>query len=68
MTPTNSLQWDLQPGKLYQPVYTCKDGLWRYVIDDIFQAVGFHPGNGLPVFKFFSRKKYAKGVSLLDID
>lgn len=46
------LQWDLQQGKLYQPVYTCKDGLWRYIIDDTLQAVGFHPCNGSLVFKF----------------
>ncbi|KIM68271.1 hypothetical protein SCLCIDRAFT_106612 [Scleroderma citrinum Foug A] len=48
--------WDVRPGIMYQPVYTSRDGLWRYLIDDIFQTVGFHPRNGLPVFKFFARK------------
>ena len=57
-----ALQWDLQPAKLYQPVFTSRDGLWRYLIDDIFQAVGFHPRNGSPMFKFHARKKYAKFI------
>lgn len=57
---THNSQWDLKPGKLYLPVYTCRDGLWRYLMEDVLEVVGFHPRNGLPVFKFSSRKKYAK--------
>ncbi|KAI6129046.1 GH3 auxin-responsive promoter [Pisolithus croceorrhizus] len=48
--------WDLQPGKFYQPVSTTQDGLWRYLIDDIIQVVGFDPRNGLPVFRYSRRK------------
>ncbi|KIK11142.1 hypothetical protein PISMIDRAFT_19777 [Pisolithus microcarpus 441] len=48
--------WDLQPGKFYRPVSTTQDGLWRYLIDDIIQVVGFDPRNGLPVFRYSRRK------------
>ncbi|KAI6038424.1 GH3 auxin-responsive promoter [Pisolithus marmoratus] len=48
--------WDLRPGNLYQPVSTTQDGLWRYLIDDIIQVVGFDPRNGLPVFRYSRRK------------
>ncbi|KAI6038427.1 GH3 auxin-responsive promoter-domain-containing protein [Pisolithus marmoratus] len=57
--PTNGgvLQaWDLQPGKFYQPVSTTRNGLWRYLIDDVIQVVGFDPRNGLPVFRYSRRK------------
>ena len=56
----NNSQWNLQPGKLYLPVYTCRNGLWRFLMDDVLEAVGFHPHNGLPVFKFSFRKGYVK--------
>ncbi|KAI6110151.1 GH3 auxin-responsive promoter [Pisolithus sp. B1] len=49
--------WDLQSGKFYQPVSTTQDGLWRYLIDDVIQVVGFDPRNGLPVFRYSRRKK-----------
>ncbi|KAI5987562.1 GH3 auxin-responsive promoter [Pisolithus albus] len=56
-TPGKILQaWDLQPGKLYQPVSTSHDGLWRYLIDDVIRVTGFDPRNGLPVFRFSRRK------------
>ncbi|KAI6038428.1 GH3 auxin-responsive promoter-domain-containing protein [Pisolithus marmoratus] len=48
--------WDLQAGKFYQPVSTTHDGLWRYLIDDVIQVVGFDPRNGLPVFRYSRRK------------
>ncbi|KAI6129067.1 GH3 auxin-responsive promoter [Pisolithus croceorrhizus] len=48
--------WDLQPGRLYQPVSTSHDGLWRYLIDDVIQVTGFDPRNGLPVFRYSRRK------------
>ncbi|KAI6124025.1 GH3 auxin-responsive promoter [Pisolithus croceorrhizus] len=48
--------WDLQSGNLYQPVSTTQDGLWRYLIDDIVQVIGFDPRNGLPVFRYSRRK------------
>ncbi|KAI6038429.1 GH3 auxin-responsive promoter [Pisolithus marmoratus] len=48
--------WDLQPGKLYRPVSTTHDGLWRYLIDDVIEVVGFDPRNGLPVFRYSGRK------------
>ncbi|KAI6011785.1 GH3 auxin-responsive promoter [Pisolithus marmoratus] len=56
----NILQaWDLQPGRCYQPVATTRDGLWRYLIDDIIQVTGFDPRNGSPVFTFYGRKNLA---------
>ncbi|KAI6111051.1 GH3 auxin-responsive promoter [Pisolithus sp. B1] len=48
--------WDLQSGNLYQPVSTTQDGLWRYLIDDVVQVIGFDPRNGLPVFRYSRRK------------
>ncbi|KIO03995.1 hypothetical protein M404DRAFT_597959 [Pisolithus tinctorius Marx 270] len=48
--------WDLRPGKFYQPVSTTRDGLWRYLIDDVIQVTGFDPRNGLPVFRYSRRK------------
>lgn len=36
-------------------------------MEDILEAVGFHPRNGLPVFKFSARKKYAKRKAFLTI-
>ncbi|KAI6129045.1 GH3 auxin-responsive promoter [Pisolithus croceorrhizus] len=48
--------WDLQSGKFYQPVSTTHDGLWRYLIDDVVQVIGFDPRNGLPVFRYSRRK------------
>ncbi|KAL4066488.1 GH3 auxin-responsive promoter [Scleroderma yunnanense] len=56
----NILQgWDLQSGKLYQPVVTTRDGLWRYLIDDVFHVIGFDPRNGSPVFKYHGRLSLA---------
>ncbi|KAI6038425.1 GH3 auxin-responsive promoter [Pisolithus marmoratus] len=40
----------------YQPVSTTHDGLWRYLIDDVIQVVGFDPRNGLPVYRYSRRK------------
>ncbi|KAI6038426.1 GH3 auxin-responsive promoter [Pisolithus marmoratus] len=48
--------WDLRPGTFYQPVSTTYDGLWRYLIDDVIQVVGFDPRIGLPVFRYSRRK------------
>lgn len=47
--------WDLQLGKQYQPVYTSRDGLWRYLIDDMVEFMGFDPRNGSPVFRHSAR-------------
>ncbi|KIM52482.1 hypothetical protein SCLCIDRAFT_1223676 [Scleroderma citrinum Foug A] len=67
-TTDNIVQaWDIRPGTLYQPVYTSRDGLWRYRIDDIIQAIGFHPRNGLPVFKFFARKNLSIRIYACEI-
>ncbi|KAL4080504.1 GH3 auxin-responsive promoter [Scleroderma citrinum] len=56
----NILQgWDLQSGKLYQPVVTTRDGLWRYLIDDVLHVIGFDPRNGSPVFKYHGRLSLA---------
>ncbi|KAL4078869.1 GH3 auxin-responsive promoter [Scleroderma yunnanense] len=55
--PCNIVQgWGVQAGRLYQPVYTSRNGLWRYLIDDIIEVIGFHPHKGLPVFKYSARK------------
>ncbi|KAI6138937.1 GH3 auxin-responsive promoter-domain-containing protein [Pisolithus tinctorius] len=35
--------WDLRPGKFYQPVSTTRDGLWRYLIDDVIQVTWLRP-------------------------
>ncbi|KIM56344.1 hypothetical protein SCLCIDRAFT_1220376 [Scleroderma citrinum Foug A] len=51
--------WELQPGKLYQPVVTTRDGLWRYIIDDVLHVIGFEPSNGSPVFRYHGRKNLA---------
>ncbi|KIM56343.1 hypothetical protein SCLCIDRAFT_1220375 [Scleroderma citrinum Foug A] len=51
--------WDLQPGKLYQGVVTTVNGLWRYVLDDVFHVIGFDPRNGSPVFKYHGRRSLA---------
>ncbi|KIM56354.1 hypothetical protein SCLCIDRAFT_243824 [Scleroderma citrinum Foug A] len=59
-TDQNILQaWDLQPGKLYQPVVTTRDGLWRYIIDDILHVIGFDPRSGQPVFRYYGRSSLA---------
>lgn len=47
--------WDLQLGKQYQPVYTSRDGLWRYLISDMVEFMGFDPRNGSPVFRHSAR-------------
>ncbi|KIM56348.1 hypothetical protein SCLCIDRAFT_1220383 [Scleroderma citrinum Foug A] len=51
--------WDLQPGKLYQAVVTTVNGLWRYMLDDVFHVIGFDPRNGSPVFRYHGRKSLA---------
>ncbi|KAL4066057.1 GH3 auxin-responsive promoter [Scleroderma citrinum] len=52
-------RWEVQPGRLYQPVFTSQDGLWRYLIDDVVQIIGFDPRNGSPVFRYCARKNLA---------
>ncbi|KAF8431082.1 GH3 auxin-responsive promoter [Boletus edulis BED1] len=53
----NILQgWELEVGKRYQIVLTTRNGLWRYLLDDIIEIIGFDPQNGSPVFKYMGRK------------
>ena len=49
-------QWALETGRQYQTVVTTRNGLWRFLLDDIIETVGFDPHDGSPVFKDLSRK------------
>ncbi|KIJ04582.1 hypothetical protein PAXINDRAFT_94548, partial [Paxillus involutus ATCC 200175] len=56
-TRENILQaWDLEAGKQYQIVLTTRDGLWRYLLGDVIDVVGFDTDDGSPVFKYSGRK------------
>ncbi|KAF9221101.1 hypothetical protein BS17DRAFT_768874 [Gyrodon lividus] len=56
-THENILQvWDLEVGRQYQIVLTTKNGLWRYLLGDIVEIVGFDADDGSPVFKYSGRK------------
>ncbi|KAF9220218.1 hypothetical protein BS17DRAFT_350535 [Gyrodon lividus] len=56
-THENILQvWELEVGKQYQIVLTTRDGLWRYLLGDIVEIVGFDADEGSPVFKHLGRK------------
>ncbi|EIW75714.1 hypothetical protein CONPUDRAFT_93407 [Coniophora puteana RWD-64-598 SS2] len=48
--------WEVEYGKLYEPVFTTYDGLWRYRIQDAVQVVGFDPADGAPVLKYKERR------------
>ncbi|KAN0093413.1 GH3 auxin-responsive promoter [Tylopilus felleus] len=55
--PSDIVQgWELEAGKRYQIVITTRNGLWRYLIDDIIEIVGFDPHNGSPIFSYVGRK------------
>ncbi|KIJ06281.1 hypothetical protein PAXINDRAFT_140712 [Paxillus involutus ATCC 200175] len=56
-THQNILQaWDLEAGKRYQIVVTTRSGLWRYLLGDVVDIVGFDGDDGSPVFKYLGRK------------
>ncbi|KAF8836519.1 hypothetical protein BDN67DRAFT_911028 [Paxillus ammoniavirescens] len=47
---------DLEVGKQYQIVVTTRDGLWRYLLGDVVDIVGFDGDDGSPVLKYLGRK------------
>ncbi|KIJ05550.1 hypothetical protein PAXINDRAFT_141226 [Paxillus involutus ATCC 200175] len=56
-THQNILQaWDLEAGKQYQIVANTRDGLWRYLLGDVVDIVGFDGDDGSPVLKYLGRK------------
>ncbi|KIK80810.1 hypothetical protein PAXRUDRAFT_833328 [Paxillus rubicundulus Ve08.2h10] len=53
----NILQaWELEVGKQYQIVLTTRDGLWRYLLGDVVDIVGFDSDDGSPVIKYLGRQ------------
>ncbi|EIW76591.1 hypothetical protein CONPUDRAFT_76226 [Coniophora puteana RWD-64-598 SS2] len=48
--------WQVEKGKLYEPIVTTYDGLWRYRIADAIQIVGFDPTDGTPLLKYIERR------------
>ncbi|KAG2145879.1 GH3 auxin-responsive promoter [Suillus clintonianus] len=49
--------WEAEPGRLYEPIITTYDGLWRYRLGDVVELLGFAPDDGTPVVKFVERRK-----------
>ncbi|EIW75937.1 hypothetical protein CONPUDRAFT_131422 [Coniophora puteana RWD-64-598 SS2] len=54
--------WEVEFGKLYEPVFTTYDGLWRYRIQDVVQAVGFDPADGALVLKYKERRNLSMKI------
>ncbi|KAF8959159.1 GH3 auxin-responsive promoter [Flammula alnicola] len=54
-----SQPWEVEPGRKYEVVVTNKDGLWRYMLEDIVQVAGFSPADGQPLIRYIERKGVA---------
>ncbi|EIW76626.1 hypothetical protein CONPUDRAFT_63751, partial [Coniophora puteana RWD-64-598 SS2] len=48
--------WQVEKDKLYEPIATTYDGLWRYRIADAVQLVGFDPTDGTPLLRYKERR------------
>ncbi|KAG2130869.1 GH3 auxin-responsive promoter [Suillus clintonianus] len=48
--------WEVKPGRLYEPVLTTCNGLWRYRLGDVVELLGFAPDDGSPVVRFVERR------------
>ncbi|KAG1749294.1 GH3 auxin-responsive promoter [Suillus lakei] len=48
--------WEAEPGRLYEPVLTTCNGLWRYRLGDVVELLGFAPDDGSPVVRFVERR------------
>lgn len=55
---TGLRQWEIIQGKKYEVVVTNKDGLWRYLLNDVIEIAGFSPVDGQPLFRYIGRKEY----------
>ncbi|EIW81566.1 hypothetical protein CONPUDRAFT_165674 [Coniophora puteana RWD-64-598 SS2] len=48
--------WEVDVGKIYEPVITMRNGLWRYRMADAVQVVGFSPIDGVPLIEYKERR------------
>ncbi|KAF9238190.1 GH3 auxin-responsive promoter [Melanogaster broomeanus] len=48
--------WQVETGKIYEPVVTSHDGLWRYRLGDLVRMEGFDASDGSPIFSFVQRR------------
>jgi hypothetical protein len=47
-----SFKWNIEVGRKYEVVLTTRDGLWRYRLGDVVEAVGFDPRDGQPIIHY----------------
>ncbi|KAG6381987.1 GH3 auxin-responsive promoter-domain-containing protein [Boletus reticuloceps] len=50
--------WEVEVGKHYEPIFTTRDGLWRYQLGDIISIIGFDAKSGAPVFTHSGRRSF----------
>ncbi|KIJ37990.1 hypothetical protein M422DRAFT_177249 [Sphaerobolus stellatus SS14] len=48
--------WQVETGRMYEPVVTTRDGLWRYRLGDLVRIEGFEQTNGFPIMSFIERR------------
>ncbi|KAF9242058.1 GH3 auxin-responsive promoter [Melanogaster broomeanus] len=48
--------WQAETGKMYEPVVTSRDGLWRYRLGDLIRIEGFDSSHGSPIITFVERR------------
>ncbi|KAF9242085.1 GH3 auxin-responsive promoter [Melanogaster broomeanus] len=48
--------WQVETGKMYEPVVTSRDGLWRYRLGDLIRMEGFDSNDGSPIMSFVERR------------
>ncbi|EIW81567.1 hypothetical protein CONPUDRAFT_90431 [Coniophora puteana RWD-64-598 SS2] len=68
VTPTNDdgelkTLWNVEVGKVYEPVATTRDGLWRYRTRDSIEVVGFSPIDGSPLIEYKERRNQSMWVA-----
>ncbi|EIW81570.1 hypothetical protein CONPUDRAFT_144290 [Coniophora puteana RWD-64-598 SS2] len=55
--------WKLETGKVYEPVVTTRDGLWRYRTRDAVVVRGFSPAEGVPLIEYKERRNQSMWVA-----
>ncbi|EIW81574.1 hypothetical protein CONPUDRAFT_154107 [Coniophora puteana RWD-64-598 SS2] len=55
--------WEVEAGKVYEPVLTTHDGLWRYRTRDAVQVIGFSPLDGTPLLEYKERRNQSMWIA-----
>ena len=57
-------KWNIEVGKKYEVVLMTRDGLWRYCLGDVIEAIGFDPRDGQLIIHYLEVHPYGHLVDL----